>query len=64
MAEALDCGEDFVGGFSPSEGLWVGVMLIDEASDIGFELADESVDAALDLLAGAFCEPTFDLVDP
>ncbi len=64
LAEALDGSEDFVGRFGPAEGLWVGVMLIDEAADIGFELADGSMDVALDRLAGEFYEATFDVVDP
>ena len=64
MAESLDGGEDLVGGFGPSVGLRVGIVGLDERTDVGFELANRGVDAALDLLACQLCEPAFYLIDP
>jgi hypothetical protein len=37
-AEALDGGEDVVGGLGPAEGLGAGVMGVDEGAEAGFEL--------------------------
>ena len=34
-AEALDRGEDVVGGLGPSERLWIAIVLIDEGFDVG-----------------------------
>ena len=39
-------------------------MGLDERTDVGFELANRGVDAALDLLACQLCEPAFYLIDP
>jgi hypothetical protein len=64
LAESFDGGEGFVGGFCPFERPWVVVVALDEGADIGFELGDRTMDAALGLLAGEFGEPTLDLIDP
>ena len=64
LAEAFNGGEDVVGGFGPPERFWIGIVPIDETADVGFELGSGSVDAAVDLLAGEFGEPTLDLIDP
>jgi len=64
LAEAFDGGEDFIGGFDPSEGLGVSVVLIDEGTDISFKLSDGRVYAALDLLSGELGEPALHLIDP
>jgi hypothetical protein len=64
LAEAFDGGEDFVGGFGPSERLGIGIVPIDEGSDIGFQLSCGGMDATLDLLAREFGKPALDLIDP
>jgi hypothetical protein len=50
--------------FCPPEGFRVFVVAIDELYDIGFQVFDGRMDAALQLLAGKFGEPTLDLIDP
>ena len=37
-AEALDGGEDVIGGFGPAEWFWIGVDSFDVGQDVGFEL--------------------------
>ena len=64
MAEPLDRCEDFVGGFCPFEWLRVFVVGFDEAHDVGLEVLDRGMGAALQLLSGEFREPALDLVDP
>ena len=64
MAEAFHRGEDLIGGFCPLEGLRVFVVTLDEREDIRFESFDQGVHAALQLLAGQFGKPPFDLMDP
>ena len=39
-------------------------MCVDGCDDVGLEFGDLSVDAALDLLASQFREPTLDLEQP
>ena len=39
-------------------------MPIDESADIGFELPDGRMNAALEPLSGELSEPTLDLIDP
>lgn len=39
-------------------------MPIDEGADIGSELPDGGVNAALQALSGEFSEPALDLIDP
>ena len=48
-AEALDGGENVVGGFGPFERLWVGVDRVEISSDRGFQFGGGAVDAAADL---------------
>ena len=64
VAEAFDGGEDFVGGLGPSVRLGIGVVGLDEGGDVGLQLADRGVDAALQLLARQLGEPALDLIDP
>ena len=52
-AEALDGGEDVVGGLGPAEGLRVCIAGIDIGGDCRLQLLDGLVSAALDLLAEA-----------
>jgi hypothetical protein len=50
LAEALDRGEDLVGGLGPAEGLWIVAVALDEAVDFGFKLNGGLMGAALKLL--------------
>ncbi len=49
-AEALDCLEDVVRGSCPAERFRVGVVGLDELTDIGFQVLDRPVHATSDLL--------------
>jgi hypothetical protein len=49
-AEALDVGEDIVGGFGPAEGFWIVVDCLDVGSDRRFQLFSGAMDVAADLL--------------
>jgi hypothetical protein len=53
-----------IGALGPDERLWVVIMRVDEGSDVGVELIDGAMDAALDLLVGEQREPALDLVKP
>jgi hypothetical protein len=64
LAEAFDRGEDFVGGFCPTIGLWIFVVALDEGMDVDLQLLYRSMDAAPELLSGQLCEPPLDLIDP
>ena len=64
MAAALDGGEDVVGGLGPAEGLGIGVVRIDEGTDIMLELLGGPVDAAPELLFGEQGEEALDLIEP
>ena len=59
-----DCLEDGIGCLGPDEWLGVVIVVLNEGSDIGLELIDAAMDAALDLLVGEQREPAFDLVEP
>jgi hypothetical protein len=63
-AEAFDGGEDIVCGFGPAEGLWVCIVLFDEAADCRAECIEAAVDATPDLAFGEKREEAFDLIDP
>ena len=56
--------EDGIGALGPDERLGVGIVGLNESGDIGFELLDTAMDAALDLLVGEQREPAFDLIKP
>jgi hypothetical protein len=45
-------------------GFGVSVVTFDEGPDITLKFLGRGVDAALQLIAGEFCEPSFDLVEP
>jgi hypothetical protein len=64
LAEALDGGEDVVGGLGPAEGPGIGVVGVDESADVVLKLLRGCVDAAPDLLVGDQGEEALDLVDP
>src|SRR5438552_6452189 len=53
-----------IGALGPDERLWVVIMGVDEGGDVGLELIDAAMDAALDLLVGEESKPAFDLVQP
>src|SRR5262245_5734336 len=63
-AEALDGGEDVVGGLDPAEGTRIGVAGVDEGLNGHHKFADRSVGAALDLFFRQERKETLDLVDP
>ena len=63
-AEALDAGQDGVGGFGPDEGSGMSVDALDVGADGGFQRARRAVHAAPELLVGEVGEEPFDLVDP
>jgi len=63
-AISRDCLEDGIGCLGPDERLGVVIVGLNKGSDIGFELIDAAMDAALDLLVGEQREPAFDLVEP
>src|SRR6516164_8278116 len=63
-AISRDCLEDGIGCLGPDEGLGLVIVGLDEGGDIGPELIDAAMDAALDLLIGEQREPAFDLVEP
>jgi hypothetical protein len=44
--EPLDRGEDVVGGFDPLEGLWIGVVLIDEGYDVSLQFGYPAMNTA------------------
>ena len=64
MTEALDRGEDLVGGLGPFEGSGILVVVIDEGADVSFQLLDGGVNTALEPLSGELGEPALDLIDP
>ena len=63
-AEALDTGEDVVGGLGPAEGLGIGIVVIDEVTDGVLKGRDATVDATPDLTFGEEREEALDLVQP
>jgi len=63
-AVACDRLEDGISGFGPYEGLWVIVVGFDECRNVGLEIADAAMDAALDLLVGEESKPAFYLIEP
>jgi hypothetical protein len=61
---SCDRFEDGIGCLGPDEWLGVVIVVLNEGSDIGLELIDAAMDAALDLLVGEQREPAFDLIEP
>ena len=64
VAEALDGGEDVVGGLGPAEGFGVAVVGFHVALDGGLEFGGGAVCTALDLALGEQREEALDLVEP
>ena len=62
--EALDGGENVVGGLGPAEGFGMGVDGVEVSSDRGFQFFRGAVDAAADLLFGDVGKKALDLIDP
>ncbi len=48
----------------PLEGFGILVVPIDERADVGFELPDRGMNAALEALSGELSEPALDLINP
>jgi hypothetical protein len=63
-AEAFDGSEDIVGGFGPSEALWVGLVMADEIHDVGAQLLNAAVNAASYLFVGEESKQSLDLIEP
>jgi len=63
-AEALDGGEDVVGGLGPAERLGGGVVGVEIGVDRGFELHGGAMDAAAQGSVGEQGEEALDLVEP
>ena len=61
---SLYSGDDFVGICGPDEGLWVGILLGDEAVDGGLQVDDGMENAAFEPLFGKLGEEAFDRVEP
>ena len=62
--EALDGGEDVVGGFGPPEWVGIGVCHGDVVMDGCFQFGGGSVNAAAQRPRGEQGEPSLNLVDP
>ena len=63
-AEAFAGSKNVIGGLGPSERFWVGVVPVDERSDVSPESGDAAIDAAPDLLIGKEREEALDLIEP
>ncbi len=63
-AEALDRGEDVVGGSGPAEGCRIGIVLIEEGHDVGAQGGHAAIDAPPDLTLSNEREEALDLVEP
>jgi hypothetical protein len=59
-AEALDRGENIVGGLGPAEGLWIGVVAGDELVNGSVQGVEAAVDTASDLPFGKQGEEPLD----
>ena len=62
-AISRDCLEDGSSARSRKR-LGVGIVGVNERSDVGLEVLDTAMDAALDLFVGEQREPAFDLIEP
>ena len=56
--------EDGISALGPDERLGIGIVGLNESGDVGLEVLDTAMDAALDLLVGEPREPAFDLIEP
>lgn len=61
---ASDSSDDFVGIGGPSEGLWLLIVLDEEAIDGGLEVDDRVEDAALEAPFRQLGEEALDGVEP
>ena len=61
---SLDGGDDFLGAFRPDEGLWVEIVVGQEAVNGGLEIDDAFEDAALEPSLGENGEEAFDGIEP
>ena len=62
--EAVDGGEDIVGGFGPPEWLGIGVCHGDVVTDGRFQFGGGSVNTAAQSPRGEQSKPSLNLVDP
>jgi hypothetical protein len=56
--------QDFFGGFSPDEGLGIGIMVFQVVVNSGFEFGDRGEDAAPNALLSDQPEEALDLIEP
>ena len=63
-AEALDAGEDLVGGFGPDEWFRIPVCLVNVGLDRSFQAVGADKDTALETAPGQKREPAFHPVEP
>ena len=63
-AEALDGGEDVVGGLGPAEGFGSGVVGVDVGVDGRLELGGRAMAATAQRTLGEAAEKAFDLIEP
>ena len=64
LAEALDRGQNVVGGLGPAKGLRIGIGQLDVVHDCMFEVGVRVVGAALDLPLRQQRKKALDLIDP
>jgi len=64
LVPASSGGDDFVGIGGPDEGLWLSVMIGDEAVDGGLEVDDGAEDAALEATPAELGEEALDGIEP
>ncbi|MET4312801.1 hypothetical protein ABIC01_005812 [Bradyrhizobium sp. RT4b] len=63
-AEAFDGSKDVISELGPSDRFGIGVVSVDERSDVSSEGGDAAIDAAPDLLFGEEREEALDLLEP
>jgi hypothetical protein len=63
IGRALDGSEDVIGGLGPSERFGIGVVPLDERSDVSPEGGDTAIDTSPDLLIGKEREEALDLIE-
>lgn len=61
LAEAFDRSQDVVGRFGPAEGLWIGIVVIDEGGDVSAQRDHAAIDSPPD---PAFGDESEEALDP
>ena len=60
----VDCRQDVVSRFGPTERLGIGIVGFDVGADGGFQLGGRSMHAAADLVIGKQAKEPLNLIDP